>query len=42
MEDNYDIEFYKKFRKFVKSFMHVCYDIESTGVITGTNKTIPL
>ena len=32
MDDNYDIEFYKKFRKFVKSFMHVCYDIESTGL----------
>ncbi len=32
MENNYDIEFYRKFRKFVKAFMRITYNIKVEGL----------
>lgn len=32
MEDNYNIEFYRKFRKFVKLFMKSVYNIKAEGL----------
>lgn len=32
MEDNYNIEYYKKFRRFVKIFMNMFYHIEAEGL----------
>lgn len=32
MNENYDIEFYKRFSKFVKHFMKIFYNVEAEGV----------
>lgn len=32
MEENYDMEFYRRFRKFVKVFMHIVYNIKVEGM----------